>query len=483
MNAFPSVLLPGARRALLAVVLAGVILALPRSGPASTSTVRLGPVIDLSDPDILAACGSNGREKEVSIAVNPTNPKNIVAAWWGGLGKAVVVAVSLDGGKTWQQVVIPGQTVCSGGPYQGAFDEWLSFSPNGTLHLSAECDDSGPPAAILVSRSPDGGLHWSNPTAVFSTTDKNAIPDKDSITADPTDSRFVYATWDPSAAKKGGGPPMFTRSTDAGTTWEAPRVIYNPAPSNGTIGHIINVEPDGTLVDLFTEFQAENGGSKKGALLSLIRSTDRGLTWSSVTRVAPIPGSFVTDPETGTQVISAASPPPLFSVAGDPTNGNLYTVWEDNTFSGGQYSSIAFSMSSDGGFTWSAPIPVNQTPTNIPAGNRQAFLPTVAVAADGTIGVSYYDFRFNDPSPGLPTDYWLVMCQPSSPCTDPASWGNEVRLTDSSFNIQTAFNPFFNQYFLGDYEGLAAVGNDFVAGWTQSIGSDGDSVFFRRVFR
>ncbi len=58
-------------------------------------------------------------------------------------------------------------------------------------------------------------------------------------------------------------------------------------------------------------------------------------------------------------------------------------------FSNFQYNVIAFSMSAYGGLTWSAPIRVNQTPLNIPPLNRQAFLPFIAVAADGTIGVTY----------------------------------------------------------------------------------------------
>src|SRR5438046_5801391 len=108
-------------------------------------------------------------------------------------------------------------------------------------------------------------------------------------------------------------------------------------------------------------------------------------------------------------------------------------------------------MSSDGGMTWSDPIRVNQTPVTIPPSNRQAFLPSVAVLADGTIGVSYYDFRFNDASPGLPTDYWLVQCHPSATvsATNPVNWGNEVRLTDSSFNLESVF-LFPDELFLGD---------------------------------
>ena len=36
----------------------------------------------------------------------------------------------------------------------------------------------------------------------------------------------------------------------------------------------------------------------------------------------------------------------------DPANGNLYAVWQDARFSDFQHTSIAFSMSTDGGFTY-----------------------------------------------------------------------------------------------------------------------------------
>ena len=99
---------------------------------------------------------------------------------------------------------------------------------------------------------------------------------------------------------------------------------------------------------------------------------------------------------------------------GSVGRGNLYAVWQDARFSGFSHDEIAFSRSTDGGSSWSAPIKINKTPTNIPAGNRQAFTPTVRVAADGTIGVTYYDFRNNtDDAATLPTDYFIVHCHPS----------------------------------------------------------------------
>src|SRR6516164_651979 len=65
---------------------------------------RLGPLVDLSDPDAFAGCGSNGAEKETSVAASPTNPKNLVATWIGGSFKGIGGAISVDGGRRWQQV-------------------------------------------------------------------------------------------------------------------------------------------------------------------------------------------------------------------------------------------------------------------------------------------------------------------------------------------------------------------------------------------
>ena len=66
---------------------------------------------------------------------------------------------------------------------------------------------------------------------------------------------------------------------------------------------------------------------------------------------------------------------------------------------------------------------MNQTPTTIPIGNQQAFTPSVDVAADGTVAVTYYDFRNNTPTPAtLPTDYFVVHCHRRD-CTNAAQLG------------------------------------------------------------
>jgi hypothetical protein len=206
-----------------------------------------------------------------------------------------------------------------------------------------------------------------------------------------------------------------------------------------------------------------------------MRSTDQGDTWSRPIFVDLLGTIFVTDPESGDDVRTGDIIP---DIAVDPVTGKLYAVWQDARFSGFQHDSVAFSESADGGLTWSDPvIKVNKTPTNISIGNQQAFTPSVDVAVDGTVAVTYYDFRMNDDGPDLETDYWAVHCHAA--CTNAANWGNEVRLTSTSFDMRQA--PFALGFFTGDYEGLASAGNDFGAFFSQSHGADPASIFFRHL--
>lgn len=448
------------------------------------------PLVELSRPSAVGTCDTGfhaygnwsvDEAGESIVAVNPIHPNNIVTAWIQGPFQDIIAAVSLDGGQTWQSVPIP-LTTCSGGPFGGAGDPWLSFAPNGDLYAVAETGSSFSTLGIYVSKSDDGGLQWSAPLLVPGSFSKDPGP---SLAADPKDARFAYATWRGISPGQ-PGTVVFSRTTDSGLTWEPARTIVPPTPQSFIQFSQILVLPNGTLVDIydFRKLQPD----KLVISLQVRRSTNHGRTWSAprnaVTRTpllrAGLGMTLVVDPKTG-QFVSDPNNP-FFAV--DKRNGNLYAVWEDGRFSNFQYPDIAFAMSADGGLKWSAPIRVNQTPLNIPPANRQAFFPSIAVAADGTIGVSYYDFRFNDARPGLPTDRWLVLCHPSSAhhATKATNWGSEVRLTDSSFNMGAVVaTGMRGGFFIGDYFGLATDGDDFVSVFIQPDHDNVASTFFRRV--
>lgn len=469
------------------------------AGAALAGDITLGPVVTVSGPSPFANCTAGGpgtnytnAEVEPWIAVNPANPDNIIAVWqqdrWAdGGARGLLAASSHDGGRTWRSSwahfsTCAGGTPANGGDFDRATDPWVTFSPNGhayqiSLSLDANSNDNG----ILVSKSTDGGDTWSEPVTLIREDHPFNFNDKESITADPTDSRYVYAVWDRSRFPSDNanfnalhslafrGDIIFTRTTDGGVTWETPRDVLDRNRNEFSIGNQIVVLPDGKLVDIFNLGKGSGIQPSGQYIQAVIRSSDHGTTWSRPVEIAKDRSVVVVDPDTGEELRTGTGLP---DIAVDRNNGTLYAVWEDARFSGGAYNAVALSMSVDGGLTWSAPVQVNRTPNA-----TAAFVPSVEVAADGTVGVTYYDFRSNTPAPGALADYWLAHCH--SACSNPNNW-SETHVA-GPFDIETA--PVARGYFLGDYQGLTSTGNGFLPLFVMTNSGDLSNrtdVFFTR---
>lgn len=516
------------------VISTAVTLAL--AAPAAAGPYSALAPIDISAGDPYAACapigaGVNFADAEVEpfVGVNPILPGNLVAVYQqdrysNGGSKGTVSSASFDGGLTWTQRSVPADTVCTGGKYDRASDPWVTFGPDGVAHAMSLVTDADPPAGfgdngMAYNRSTDGGLTWQPAQLLIEDTDPRFLNDKNSMTADPNDPDYVYAVWDrlqnakadtklgPAENRVGlgfKGPIYFARTTNGGDSWEPARKIWESGANKQALGDQIAVLPasrGGDILDFFTEFlNASDRADHFPRWLSFIRSTDKGATWRSQEERVDIefPGSILAgrdgdstidvepvpcpDPaETGSCPIRSGDFIP--DVAVDPRNGNLYAVWMDLRFDGGialiDHDNIAFTMSTDGGRTWSPTIKVNQTPTTEPNYDQQAFTPSVDVAADGTVMVSYYDFRFNTTDPAtLLTDYFAVHCHTN--CASPAGWtGNETRITPASFDIRKA--PYARGYFLGDYMGLDAVGSNFFAVFGQAFTQNNANQYVSRL--
>ena len=398
-------------------------------------------------------------EVEPYLAFNPLNTNNLVGVWqqdrWSNGGsRGLMTGTSIDGGHSWNQRPMPFSRCGGGNPgnngdYERASDPWVTFGPDGTAHqISISFNNGNTVSAVLASRSSDGGATWSTPLPLI-LDGASFFNDKESITADPTDARFVYAVWD-RLATAGLGPTYFARSSNGGVSWEAARPIFTPSGNNQTIGNVIVVLPNGTLINLMTEI--DTVGSSLNSFLEVIRSTDKGVTWSAPIRIADELPVGTHDPDTGTRVRDGS----LLAAIAVGATGNLYAVWQDGRFSGNR-DGIALSRSVDGGLTWSAPTRVNGNPA------VQAFEPTVSARADGTIGVTYYDFSHNTVDTAtLLTDYWLARS------TDGINFQENIVAGPFNLNIAPVTTSDGGGYFIGDYQSLISIGNLFVPFYVQT---------------
>ncbi|MET0132327.1 MAG: sialidase family protein, partial [Kibdelosporangium sp.] len=205
---------------------------------------------------------------------------------------------------------------------------------------------------------------------------------------------------------------------------------------------------DGTLVNGFSQFSQDPVSLEVELEFGVVRSTDRGRTWSAPVLVADLTGIGAKDPDAGTPIRTGHE---FVQLAAD-SRGNVYAAWQDARFSGGRRDGIVLSRSADGGRTWSTPVAVNGDPS------VQAFSPALAVRHDGTVGVSYYDLRANTPDPAtLPTKYWLAGSDDGG-----VTWSERSVAGPFDFAVAPEVERPAGALYLGDYHGLVASGKDFV---------------------
>jgi hypothetical protein len=190
----------------------------------------------------------------------------------------------------------------------------------------------------------------------------------------------------------------------------------------------------------------------------VIRSSDKGQTWSAPTFIADLLAVATNPPSRPDLSVRAGEV--LGSFAADAVVGTLYAVWQDARFTSGVHNAIVLASSSDGGTTWTDPVRVSAVPS-VPA-----FAPTLAVLPSGPVGVMYYDFRQNGTSTYQPTDLWLAVSR------DRSDW-RETRLA-GSFDLLDAPNA--GGLFLGDYQGLSGSGSTFVALYSRTNRADASNL-------
>jgi hypothetical protein len=291
----------------------------------------------------------------------------------GGGASNNMFASSQNGGRTWTTGGLPGTTVNEGGPWPRISDPSIAYDPehNVWLALGLGIDSGGTGHILLVNRSVDGGLTWSNPPVVAAESD-GSFWDKTWITCDTWPASLHYGNCYIQYDDNGEGNAMkMVTSTDGGLTWGP---IRAPGCSSGLGGQPV-VQPNGTVVVPYSN----NGGA-----ISSFRSTNGGTSWGDCTLVASV------DEHNVAANIRTFSLPSA-EVAGD---GKVYVAWQDCRFRAGcPANDIVYSTSMDG-LTWST---VTRVPIDPTSSGVDHFLPGIAVdkatSGSGThLAVAYYYF-------------------------------------------------------------------------------------------
>jgi hypothetical protein len=460
MHRLPAAFLIGSLLAVLALIaVAGVAL------PAAAATQAIPANVDVS---VLA-----GNDAEDAVAVNPTNPNNVVAmAISLPLPAGLVEGVSFDGGQTWTRQIIGnfdslGDICC---------DEQLAWDRFGNLWMTYLNLSVG---NVFVALSTDGGLTWRKvgeavPTTVTGNTHPKPKPrgqvhlakfgDQPSIAVGPN-SIWVSYTSVPSGEVQAFGASVSGLGSFGVFTQPETVPTQNGQGDYGDTA----VGPNGQLV---ITYQDKTGGQEGARIYTALDPDGLGPAGFDVPRfvVHTSVGGFDYIPAQPDRSVDAEA-----NLAWDRTggvhNGRLYMIWLQEVKNDKDDMDVMFQYSDDLGATWSPAVRVNDDQT----ANSQ-FNPSIALdQTTGNVGISWYDAR-NDAGTGGSGDTDGI------PNTDAQIWATYS--TDGGLSVVPNFrvsagtsNAVAAQtgFDYGDYTHAAFQSGAFYTVWSDNSNSTGDN--------
>lgn len=408
-------------------ILAQAMSALPRAPRAEVTT--LTPAGYFSEP---------------SIAVNTGDPKQVVVAYQNEAS----IAYSDDSGTTWlhaantasRRFKVSGDVSVTYDNQGHAILCYIAFNKLGTFNYWGHAAHAN---GIFVRRSLDGGKTWEAPAVTVSEQQGPGIPfeDKPYIVADTSHGKYagnLYIAWTRWGLKDSR--IVFTRSTDDGKSWSAPREIDRqpglPRDDNGALeGFDGAVGADSTVYAVWS----------RGDDIQFTTSRDGGRTFARVRDILhTAPVMFAV------QDFERANGFPQIAV--DPSRGgyqhaHLYITWSD--YRNGDID-VFCASSHNGGRTWSAPVRVNND--EIHDGSDQFFQWLSVDPVTSAVSVIFYDRR------GDPKNRNTLVTL--------------ARSTDGGKNFQNyawTTKPFVanGDEFMGDYSGIASFNGRVYGAWTE----------------
>lgn len=402
-------------------------------------------------------------QNESSIAINPTDPLNLIASAVDYRDDgARYVYVSQDGGATWENYNLG----FANNTWRSSNDPSVYFDNEGTAYLMYGAFGNGGENGIFVSRSTDKGVTWDAHLPVIQhvglQTPDSAFEDKYYIEVDQGKNSpyegYIYTPWKRVIERDSATQIMFSRSTNGGYEWSEPVALSPRKPGTSedtTYGQsfpLLSTGPNGELYAVW------NDGIVHG--VGFNRSFDGGETWEEP-RIIHNYEIFGTTQFLQRQggyrhslkgIVRAEAYPVIMSDYTDlETSGNLYVSWAADSLP-----NIYFSKSTDQGLTWTDPIIVHSDQSNDQFWHWMKIDPF-----SGHIAIMYLDSR-NDPD-NIWVEAWVSLS------TNAGETWVDRQVSDFVFDLRR--NPFGGE-FAGDYSGCEFYNGIIYPSWVDMRNED-----------
>jgi hypothetical protein len=496
-----------------------------------------------------------GVQQMPSVAVDPLDSSHVVIAYmdysllttgYAGIG----VAVSHDGGSTWQHTAVP----LPAGFDQGAANPIAKFDGQGHVFVSfmaatfldpterppltnptpANPDGSSDRVfgfhadnGVFVARSDDGGRNWGQPVAVvshlydgnplhpvfFETTPDLAVDTFRNLPNGRPNPNYgnLYVAWSrlypngqfPGHPEIDGGIDILLAvSTDGGLSWQtrlqeqngiAVTVVQDPLNTLGLPGLGIVDQPRLAIGPEGDIYESDYGAGD----FTVHHSTNAGVSFDGPDHTTGYRIAFGTSENTNPNLSGLPSNNfrinVVRAIVADPTRPGYVYAADTRAVTDAlgnliDAADVIFARSTDYGVSWQTTFDIGSTPASVlndDNGGQSATgqtadevisgqaMPRMAVDSQGNIGLIWYDTR-HDPANHLLEVFGTVSTDGGR------TFSPNFRVTDQSFDANAGrFTDATGQddYYLGDFIGLALANNTASAAWTDTRDGNQD-IFF-----
>jgi hypothetical protein len=390
-----------------------------------------------------------GNEAEDAIAVNPTNPSNVVTmATLPDVVAGLSSNVSFNGGRTWTRQVIG----AAGDPLgEICCDQQLAWDRFGNLWMVYLLNANG---NVPVAVSTDGGRSFTKVAEIPSNADQPSL-------AVGRNSVWISFTFYPGAVVHAYGAPV--NGLGQFGAFSGPETI--PGSGHGGFGDTA-VGPNGQVM---VTYQAKQGGEAGSHIFTAVDPDGLGPAGfrAPVEAASTRVGGFDFIPAQPHRSIDAEASL-AWDLSGGPHTGRAYLVWTQETPNESDDTDVMFQHSDNDGASWSPAVQLNDDRTR----NSQ-FMQAIALdQTSGAVAVSWYDAR-NDrgsgtgDTNGVPNDDAQIWMTSST--NGGASFAPNFRVSRGTSNATAARSGF--DY--GDYTHAAFQSGSFYPAWSDNSNSAG----------